>query len=237
MNSSISVVIPLHNQARYLFRAVSSAYWQLGPNDDIIIVNDASTDLDHNRGGIGPFMDRTVWLDNPVNKGVSFSRNRAILHSSKQWIKFLDADDVLAPYALNCVHHEDEIPEAVKVLAGCCHRMVDNRYYDLFDGAEGNMAFILNMNPMLPSATLVRRDALLEVGLFDERIDFEEDWDLWLKLHRRFGASAFAFTPQPLCYYWIEQSDRELSNRTRTRKVDGIDVREYFRQQYGANPE
>ena len=43
--STICVLIPLHNMAQYLFRAVASAVWQLAPGDEIIVVDDGSTDL------------------------------------------------------------------------------------------------------------------------------------------------------------------------------------------------
>jgi GT2 family glycosyltransferase len=87
---------------------------------------------------------------------------------------------------------------------------------------------------MLPSAVFVRRSALLEVGTFDERIDHEEDWDLWFRLHERYGLSAFATTTAPVCYYWIDNEERRQKHREA--KVEGIPVRDYFRQRYGATP-
>ncbi len=50
-------------------------------------------------------------------------------------------------------------------------------------GAQESLKNILQSNPILPSATFVKREALLEVGLFDPRIVFEDDRDLWLRLH------------------------------------------------------
>ncbi|MEW6157231.1 MAG: glycosyltransferase family A protein [Verrucomicrobiota bacterium] len=234
--TSISIVIPVHNQARYIYRAVASCYWQLGPLDEILIVDDASTDLEGGRGGVEPFLDRSTWLINERNRGVSFSRNRAIQNSQKEWIKFLDADDVLAPFALNCLHQAPELPDHIQVVTGGCHRVINHRHCDFLTGAEEALQWIRYTNPILPSATFVRRRALLEVGLFDERIDFEEDWDLWLKLHERFGRDAFAVTDQPICFYWIEAQDREIAQGKRQGLVDGLPVREYFRKRYGADP-
>lgn len=45
---------------------------------------------------------------------------------------------------------------------------------------------------------------------------------------------AFAVVDRPLCYYWINEAERRKKVRTGT--VDGLPVREYFRQRYGANP-
>lgn len=231
---TIAVVIPVHNMARYLFRAVTSALWQLAPDDELIVVDDGSSDL-ADYGGVRPLLDRIVWLRNPDCRGLAFSRNRAIRAAKADWIKPLDADDVLAPFALELVHRAaPPVPAEFHVLAGGCHRIVDGCYHDYLCDSDESLQAILLQNPLLPSATFIRRTALLEVGLFDERLDFEEDWDVWLRLHERFGLGCFATSTVPVCYYWIHGEERAQKRRHAT--VDGMPVREYFRQRYHATP-
>jgi glycosyltransferase involved in cell wall biosynthesis len=231
---SIAVVMTVYNMARYLFRAVLSVLWQLEPQDELIVVDDASSDLD-GYAGLGPFLDRITWLRNPVNLGLPASRNRAIRSTKAEWIKFLDADDVLAPYALAVVRGaKPPIPPQVQVMAGGCHRIIDNTYHDFLYSDDESIREVLFRNILLPSAVFVRRSALLEVGLFDERLRFEEDWDMWLRLHERYGFQAFANTPIPFCYYWISEADS--GKKERCTSVDGIPIREYFRRRYGATP-
>jgi glycosyltransferase involved in cell wall biosynthesis len=228
------VVIPLYNQARYLARALGSATWQLRAQDEIIVVDDASTDLGRFDAGAA-FRQRVMWIRNPERRGVSYSRNRAIERSRAEWIKFLDADDLLAPFALDAIRClEPPLPPDVVLVTGGCHRIVDGLHRDYLNGASQSIPRILQENPMLPSATFVRRQALLEVGLFDERIDHEEDWDLWLRLHQRFGPESFVVVDQPICYYCINTQDRRSIERKGA--VDGVPVREYFRLRYGASP-
>lgn len=232
---SIAVVMTAYNMARYLFRAVLSVLWQLAPRDELILVDDASTDLD-DYAGLAPFLNRITWLRNPVNLGLPASRNRAIRSAHADWIKFLDADDVLAPYALAALRKPPSpIPSHVHVLAGGCHRVVDDAYCDFLYSTDESVRRILHANILLPSAVFVRRSALLEVGLFDERLQFEEDWDMWLRLHERYGLKAFANTMIPFCYYWISDSDR--SQKLRSTTVEGLPVREYFRRRYHAQPD
>lgn len=127
---SICVLVPVYNQAQYLFRAISSVIWQLEPQDELVLVDDASTDIVRH-AGLGPFLKRILWLRNPSRRGVSFSRNRGIQHSRADWIKFLDADDILAPFALNVVRCERwAIPERAMVVSGGCHRIADRNYAD-----------------------------------------------------------------------------------------------------------
>ena len=228
---SIGIVIPFHNDWEYLYRAITSCLWQLSPYDELIVVDDGSTNgAGHNE--IRKFRDRIMWLENKTCKGVSHSRNRAILRSKADWIKFLDADDLLAPCALDFMRHAMmQLPPTIQVVSGGCHRLIDGRYVDFLPGGEESLKSILHSNPLLPSATFVRRQALLDVGMFDERIDFEEDWDLWLKLHEKFGLGSFGITDQPICYYWIHQNERNL--KARRYVVDGVPVREYFQKRYG----
>lgn len=232
---TICVLIPVHNQAEYLFRALASAVWQTEPYDEIIVVDDASKDLSAAAAAC-QFKDRALWLRNPARRGVSNSRNFGIRRSRAEWIKFLDADDTLAPFALDLVRRaQPPISEEIQVVAGGCHRIVDHRYHDyLCDDTDASLLRIKEAIPMLPSAVFVRRLALLEVGLFDERLDQEEDWDLWFRLHERYGLSAFATTKAPVCYYWINHAERR--QKRREARVDGMPVREYFRQRYGATP-
>jgi len=232
---TIAIVIPVHNMASYLPRAVFSALWQLRPGDELIVVDDGSSDMG-DYAGLKGFLDRLIWLRNPECRGLPFSRNRAIRHTSADWIKPLDADDVLAPFALELLRRAvPPLPDDIHVFAGGCHRIIDGRYHDYLSDSEGSLSWILQHNPLLPSATFIRRSALLEVGLFDDRLDFEEDWDMWLRLHERYGPGCFATTTAPVCYYWIHGVERSQKRRHAT--VEGIPVREYFRRRYHADPQ
>jgi cellulose synthase/poly-beta-1,6-N-acetylglucosamine synthase-like glycosyltransferase len=231
--TSIAVVIPCHGQKHLLVRALGSVLWQLGPDDEVIVVNDCGEDW---RLGelVGPEPERVMWLHHHTRRGVAASRNTAIRRAKAEWIKFLDADDVLAPFALDALRRADDLPKSIHILAGGCHRVVDGRYHDYLSDSDQSLGRILEANPLLPSAVFARRSALVEVGLFDERFDFEEDWDLWLRLHERYGLEAFAVVDRPLCYYWINEAERRKKVRNGT--VDGVPVRDYFRQRYGAKP-
>ncbi len=67
--------------------------------------------------------------------------------------------------------------------------------------------------------------------MFDERIDFEEDWDLWLKIQERYGEDAFGVSERPGCFIHDRLAERHFGPRRFT--VDGVPVREYFQQRYG----
>ena len=113
--------------------------------------------------------------------------------------------------------------------------MHNGRYLDYLCVTPEMINNMLRCLPTLPSATFIRREALLEVGLFDERLDLEEDWDMWLRIHEAYGKEAFYIANQPVCYYWIDEVERQQKIRKGT--VEGMPVREYFRLRYGADPQ
>lgn len=229
---SISVLIPVFNQEQYLLRAISSVVPQLGPRDELIVVDDGSTNL--SRDALRVFDRSVLWLRHPVRKGVSAARNLAASRSGADWLKFLDADDVLAPFALSLLRQSAEgAPPSVCLISGGCHRIHNGKYLDFLTGDEQTVRSIKVNNPTLPSACMVKKESFFEVGLFNQMLDFNEDWDLWFRLKERFGEVAFLFVKYPVCYYWIDVAERE--QKKRKAEIDGLPVEEYLRIRYGAS--
>ncbi len=137
MSPSIALIIPVRNQDTTLARALSSVVWQLSPMDELIVVDDASTDPPCQKieDSIGR---RVLWLRNSLRAGVAQARNRGIERSRAEWIKFLDADDVLAPFALDFLREVvPRMPASVQVVAGAWYRLGDGaRCEFVADGME-----------------------------------------------------------------------------------------------------
>jgi glycosyltransferase involved in cell wall biosynthesis len=88
----VSVVIPLYNKAPYVRRTLQSVLNQSRPADEIIIVDDGSTD-----GSVNCIRDLTggtVKLVVQDNAGPGPARNRGIAEASQPWVAFVDADDL-----------------------------------------------------------------------------------------------------------------------------------------------
>lgn len=167
----VCVVIPAYNGALFIGEALESLLNQSRPADQIIVVNDGSTDetAEILRG----YADKIQIINQP-NTGVAAARNRGLAAAEGDLVAFLDQDDLLLP---------DKLQRQVDCLAqhpgaGMLHsgwRLVDAAGRKLSDVEPWHDLPVLDSAgwirrmPVLFSAMLFRRDWLLRVGGLSER--------------------------------------------------------------------
>ncbi len=187
----ISVVIPSFNRAAPLQRALQSVVEQRSPVDEIIVVDDGSTD------GSAERITRRfsgIRLIRQPNLGVSAARNRGIAAARHEWIALLDSDDSwqadkterLRATALSRpgyeLYHSDEIWVRRGQRVNPMHKHRKSGGWIFRD--------CLPRCVISPSAAVIRKSTLESLGLFDEALPACEDYDLWLRLCHRY----------PVCY-------------------------------------
>ncbi|MFH0794077.1 MAG: glycosyltransferase [bacterium] len=185
VKDSVSVVIPTYNRRALVAEAIRSALGQTHPADEIIVVDDASTDgtaqsLEKAFGG------RVVVLGHDSRKGVSAARNTGIRASRGEWIAFLDSDDRWLPQKLE--RQLDDAKNFPDVPLFHCEeiwfrrgvRVNPRKRHFKLDGWAFEQA--LPFCRISPSAALLRRSLIEEVGLFDESLPAAEDYDYWLRV-------------------------------------------------------
>ncbi|BDX08256.1 glycosyltransferase family 2 protein [Planctobacterium marinum] len=97
-NQNFSVVIPLYNKANHILDAIASIKAQSVPADEIIIIDDGSSD-----NGVAIVEQANiadVRIIRQANQGVSVARNNGIKAARNQYVAFLDADDTWLPFFL-----------------------------------------------------------------------------------------------------------------------------------------
>lgn len=92
--NAISIVIPTHNRAALLPRAIRSALAATQPGDEIIVVDDGS--VDETPAAIAEFADRVRYV-RTENRGVGAARNHGVSLATRPLITFLDSDDECFP--------------------------------------------------------------------------------------------------------------------------------------------
>lgn len=206
--SDISVVIPLYNKAAEIERTLGSVLSQSVLPREVIVVDDGSTD------GSGEKVERIasplVRLVRQPNAGVSAARNRGIEMASGRWIALLDGDDwwqqdYLAAMARLIERNPD------------CGAYGSGFYVDNGDGLvvgdtpkrEGVVNFFdesMHRFVLIPSATILRRDLVMQLGGFPVGMRMGEDQYLWTRIAR---VADVAFKPEPNVVY-----SRSASNRS-----------------------
>ncbi|MES1199206.1 MAG: glycosyltransferase family A protein [Pseudomonadota bacterium] len=197
---TIAAVVPLHNKGPFVERALRSALSQ--PVDEIVVVDDASTDDGPAR--VLSFDDPRIRLlrrDTPGRGGYA-ARNLAIEAARSDWIAFLDADDewadgyIAAMRAAMARHPEIGAAYAARLIVGsskgdfvesCADRDLGLHDFDAFL----DLWLRLGRCPIWTSASLFKRDVLIEAGLFPAgRCKRGGDKDMWLRAMSRTKAIA-----------------------------------------------
>jgi len=179
----ISFLVPCHDDGRYLDEAVQSVLAQTCQDFEILVVDDGSTDPATVRLLDGYQRPRTTVLRSDRRRGLPGARNLALRQAGGELVSALDADDRLRP----------RFVEAILAAFDADPGLTFCSAWQAAFGAEEwewrqercDLATLLAENTVLPAAP-VRREALLAVGGWDERMtDGYEDWDLWLSLVER----------------------------------------------------
>jgi glycosyltransferase involved in cell wall biosynthesis len=188
----VSVIIPCYNYGVYIVDAVKSVMSQNFDDLEIIVVDDGSTD--NTRSVLGPLRDRIKYIYQ-ANMGPSAARNTGIVHSTGEFILFLDADDVLA---LNTIPAQiNHLKRTCSYIAVCRNKLFTKKGNNGYPKVSGTWRLFhqnldvhmcyFNVGP--PNAFLVHRRVLDKVGLFDAELWAGEDYELW------FRASVSGFVP------------------------------------------
>ena len=188
-NEKVSIIIPCHNYAEFVGKAIQSCLDQTVPAYEIIVVDDFSSD-----NSIEIIKDYPVKLvKQPHNSGVAHARNAGIASSTGDYFICLDADDELAP---------DYIEKVLKEMKG--DRQVV--YTDIQFIGDTDYIHIykdfsiedLRENQNIPSAcALVDRRVFELVGGFNN--DWYEDYSFWLRVANK--GFNFKHIAEPLFRY------------------------------------
>ena len=189
---SISVVVPVFNRAGSVTQAINSLLRQDFEKFEIIIVDDGSND--NTVEVIQAIGDPRIRLfPQPENMGGNAARNRGVREARAPIICFLDSDDEFLPHKLGYINRYFRDHPEVDALIDSFELLYPSNFH------KKNAARI---NPALTTSKAVeeaifarrifkatpaisaRREALMDIGLFDETLKRRQDMDLVLRLAR-----------------------------------------------------
>ena len=216
----ISAILPCFNHAKFLEERIQSILAQSHPVDQIVFLDDASTDgsvdiamklLKEFNGQVDYFLRRT-------NSGSPFVQwNEGVRQAKHDLIWIAETDDSCDPHLIDTIY--SAILRSESVLGYAQSRLIDEdgqilgsalSYTDWFwpdafrrsfsmDGAQFNWHYMAGQNAIPnASAVLFRKDAYLSAGSANETMRFCGDWDVWIRIC---ATGSVVFVPDEVNYF------------------------------------
>jgi glycosyltransferase involved in cell wall biosynthesis len=228
----ISVVIPAYNAEKHIARAIESVLAQTRAADDVIVVDDGSSD--GTAEVIRSFGDRVILIQQE-NAGASVARNAGIEAATGDWIAFLDGDDEWLPgklklqsehlsrnpnlrwttsnyYRCHCEQNHQYVPDMSESQIDICQNDAVGEVFEDYlrtypKGVKGHT-----------DTMLIRRDLLKEAGLFLPAQKRMNDVDLFFRI--AFIEPRIGFIFEPLAVYHLEITNSIMKINTDWKLMD-----------------
>jgi len=221
----ISVVIPVYNNAEYIGETLRSAIEQKYRDHEIIVVNDGSPDTNKLEVAIQPYREDIIYIKQK-NAGAGVARNTGIYEARGEFIAFLDGDDVWMPDFLPSQYiflqrNGYDMVYCDALLFGM--RSVYRQSYMQTAPSVGiaNFDTLLDFRcNVITSGTLVRRQAVIDAGLFETARVRAHDYHLWLRIAK--NGAKIGYQRKPLLKYRVHLES--LSGNAVSRVEREIDV-------------
>ncbi len=200
MNSpKISAIITTYNCEKYLEEAIKSVLNQTFKEYELLVIDDGSTD--NTKKIVMKYRDKLDYFYKK-NGGHADARNYGIKKARAEYVAFLDSDDLWYPKKLEICYTElIKKPEAGLVYSNLT--IIDKKGRVVLKKLKRphfkkNYPCILLGNYVSCQGSLIKKSCLKEIGLFNYDLDMYEDWDLFIRLARKYR---FVFIDQPLFFY------------------------------------
>ena len=218
----VTVLLPVHDGADHLRASLASVLAQSFRDFELLAIDDASTD--ETAAILAGVADgRLRILRNERNLGLTATLNRGIGEALGAYIARQDADDLSDPGRLEAQVRRLE-DEPGLALLGCSYRRIDE------DGREEGLRpapttvtairwRLLFLSAFAHSSVMIRASTLADVGSYDERFAYAQDYELWSRIARTHAVSAL---PEPLVSYRRSGSSLTATFAGAATEIDAI---------------
>lgn len=188
----VSVVMPAYNARRFLAPALDSVLAQTHTAFELIVIDDGSCDGTLETARDYERRDRRVRVFTQPNRGIAHTLNRAVSLARYEWIARMDADDVMEPVRLaRQLAFLSANPDIA--VASCLVRYIDEECRPVGEGrspftTRQAVARYVRKNRLIAfnhPGSIIRKEALLDVGGYRPEFVPVEDIDLWNRLIER----------------------------------------------------
>ena len=188
----VSVIVPTYNRPEQLLAAVESILAQTYRNLEIIVVNDCGVDVEPKVSALNQRHSIT-YVKHAENRGLAAARNTGIKVARGKYIAYLDDDDLFYPRHVETLVRALESGEYKVAYTDAyrAHQEKKNGRYvvtkrDVPYSFDFDYDRILTTNFVPVLCFMHERSCVEETGLFDESLKRLEDWDMWIRMSRKF---------------------------------------------------
>lgn len=197
----ITVIVPFYNVGKYLPETLESLKRQTHADFDLLIIDDGSTEPD-SLALLERLKGEGYTILHKRNGGLGSARNHGFAHARTPWVVPIDADDVAHPRFVERLYETVRRDSSL----ACASCMFESFHETPGEGVSGYVPLAMDRNLLAyhniagpGAASILSREAVLDVGGYDEWLTSFEDWDLWCALAER-GYRGVAI-PEFLLYY------------------------------------
>jgi glycosyltransferase involved in cell wall biosynthesis len=243
---TFSVLVPTFNQAEYLVHALESLVSQTDTDWEAVVVNDGSTDSTAEVIAAFERRDRRIKGHYKDNGGTGSALNYGLKRAEGEWICWLSSDDLFGSRKLEI--HRDWFSREPRAQFFHTHfHTIDAEgtvlqsppLWRSIPPKEWQVLEMLKTTYIHGLSVCIRREVMLGVGGFDEKLRYGQDYDLWLRLLTQHAAT---FIPERTCvqrshsgqttntfpeacfYDSARAAITLLNTHTFTRLVSGVDL-------------
>jgi glycosyltransferase involved in cell wall biosynthesis len=201
----VSVVMPVFNGEKYLRDAIESILSQTFSDIEFIIVDDCSSDgspaiIESYRS----VDSRIRVMRNSKNEGIVFALNRAIKNVRGRYIARMDCDDISLPERIQRQYNFMEENQNIGLLGSAAYIIDGNgtfRGLVRWPTPDNEIRrLLIKLCPFFHPSVMLRKRVFDIIGDYDYRFRHAEDYELWLRISRRFGMSNLE---EPLIKYRV----------------------------------
>lgn len=213
----VSVIVPTYNRPEMLKGTIESILSQTYKNFEIIIVNDNGVEVKDIVNNLNT-NNKIRYFKHAQNEGLASARNTGILMSKGTHIAYLDDDDIFYPEHLETLV-DFLMNNNFKIAytdAYCRHLKKNGDSFEIINkdvpySSDFDKRRFLFENYIPVLCFLQEKECLLDENLFDPKLKRTEDWDLWIRLSRKWE---FAHIKKITCEFSIyEDKDVSMSGR------------------------
>ncbi len=178
MDKLFSIIIPTFNRFHSILKSIESVLAQTSQNLELIIIDDGSTD---NTGdAIQKYLvDTRIKYYFQENRGVSAARNKGLAESKGDFVIFLDSDDLLLPGLISKLNSLDL--ENLDLIFWEVKKLFEDRT-EIWKPSKLEKIYNNITASFLAGSACYKRAIIIEVGGFDEKLHFGENYELGMRI-------------------------------------------------------